>query len=151
MLAKGRPQDAGSPASLADVYVSEVMHRGVFTCSGETSLTEVASLMCRERIHAVVVSGVTADASSPDRHPWGVVSDLDLVGAALAKSEDVSAGEIAAMEFLTVEASETLEQAAHLMTEHEVHHLIVVESATGHAVGVLSTHDLARVIGSGTD
>ena len=151
MLTKGGTPDAGSSASLADVHVSEVMHRGVFTCSGETPLTEVAALMSHERIHAVVVSGVTAEASSRDRHPWGVVSDLDLVGAALAKSDDVCAGEIAAMEFLTVDAGETLEQAAHLMTEHEVHHLIVVESATGHAVGVLSTHDLAKVIGSGTD
>lgn len=52
------------------------------------------------------------------------------------------------MEFLTVDGGESLERAAQLMAEHEVTHLVVLDSETGHAVGVLSTHDLAGAIGS---
>jgi CBS domain-containing protein len=140
---------SGEPLpALSEVYVSEVMHRGVFRCSADTPLTEVARLMSRERIHAVVVTGIRAEDSSRDRHPWGIVSDLDLVAAALAKASDATAGKIAAMEFLTVGAGHTLEQAAQLMTEHGVNHLVVLDLQTGRAVGVLSTHDVAKLIGS---
>jgi CBS domain-containing protein len=52
------------------------------------------------------------------------------------------------MEFLTVNAGESLLRAAQLMAEHEVTHLVVIDPETGHAVGVLSTHDLAGAIGS---
>ncbi len=132
---------------LADVYVSEAMHKGVFTCSAGASLDAVARLMSHEHIHAVVVSGIAEDEAGED-HAWGIVSDIDLLRAALDGAGDASAGEIAAMEFLTVDAVETLERAVQLMTEHEVTHLVVVDPGTGHAVGVLSTHDVAGVIGS---
>jgi predicted transcriptional regulator len=104
--------------------------------------------MSNEHIHAVVVSGIAED-SHEDRNAWEIVSDLDLLRAALEGSGDLAAGQIAAMEFLTVDAAETLELAAQMMTEHEVTHLIVLDPQTGHAVGVLSTHNLAGVIGSG--
>jgi CBS domain-containing protein len=123
------------------------MHEGVFTCPADTPLASAAALMTEERIHAVVVSGVDAD-SLTDRHTWGIVSDLDLLRAALEGSADMTAGKVAAMEFLTVDADETVERAAQLMTEHEVTHLVALDPQTGHAVGVLSTHDVARVIGS---
>jgi CBS domain-containing protein len=136
-----------SSRALGEVYVSEAMHKGVFTCSADTRLDAVASLMSHEHIHAVVVSGA-AEVVHGDRQPWGIVSDLDLLRAALTGSTDLTAGQIAAMEFLTVSPAETLERAAQMMIEHEVTHLVVLDPEAGHAVGVLSTHDLAGAIGS---
>jgi CBS domain-containing protein len=133
------------PSSLDQVYVSEAMHTGVFSCSADAPLRTVAQLMSHEHIHAVVVSGI---ATAGARQPWGIVSDLDLLRAMLSGESDVTAGQIAAMQFLTVSAGETLERAAQLMTEREATHLVVLDLQTGRAVGVLSSHDLAGVIGS---
>ncbi len=134
-------------SALAETRVSEVMHAGLFTCSAATPLSSVAQIMSEQRIHAVVVSGVPTDPAGDD-HAWGIVADLDLLRAALAATGDLTAGQVAAMEFLTVDAGESLERAAQLMAEHEVTHLVVVDPETGHAVGVLSTHDLAGAIGA---
>jgi CBS domain-containing protein len=122
------------------------MHKGIFSCSADTPVDTVARLMSREHIHAVVVSGVAAELDG-DRQAWGIISDLDLLRAALTGA-DVKAGQIAAMEFLTVDATETLTRAAQMMAEYEVTHLIVTDPRTEHAVGVLSTHDVAGVIGA---
>jgi CBS domain-containing protein len=134
-------------SALSRTRVAEAMHEGVFACSEEASLASVARQMSEQRIHALVVSGVPTD-SGEDRHTWGIVSDLDLLRAELAGTRHLTAGQIAAMEFLTVDAGETVERAAQLMTEHEVTHLVVVDPQTGHAAGVVSTHDIARVIAS---
>ena len=147
MATKPNAPSGDLSSALAQARVSEVMHAGLFTCSADTSLSSVAQLMSEQRIHAVVVSGVPTDPAGDD-HAWGIVSDLDLLRAALAGSGDSTAGQVAAMEFLTVDAGESLERAAQLMAEHEVTHLVVLDPNTGHAVGVLSTHDLAGAIGS---
>jgi CBS domain-containing protein len=102
-------------------------------------------MMASEKIHALVVSGVAIDSRGDD-HAWGIVSDLDLMRAALAGLGDVGAGQVAVTEFLTVDAGEPLERAAQMMAEHEVTHLIVLDPRSGHAVGVLSTHDITGAI-----
>jgi CBS domain-containing protein len=137
--------EAAISSALTGTYVSEAMHKGLFTCTADTPLSSVARIMANEHIHAVVVSGIAIDPRGDD-HAWGIVSDLDLLRAALALSGDVAAGQVAAMEFLTVDAGESLERAAQMMAEHEVTHLIVLDPRSGHAVGVLSTHDIAGAI-----
>src|SRR5439155_19416560 len=77
-----RPRQAGGAAmtvtytELGTGTVGEAMNPGVLTCLPITPLRTVARMMARHRVHAIVVFG------SDDRlHPWGVISDLDLVGA----------------------------------------------------------------------
>ena len=70
-----------------------------------------------------------------DNRPVGVVSDLDVV-AAVAVGADCSAHEAAATEPLTVSADEPLRNAAQMMSEHGVSHLLVVDGAGGYPVGV---------------
>lgn len=145
MTTKRRTAGDDLQSALERAQVSEVMHAGLFTCSADAPLSSVAQVMSEQRIHAVVVSGVPAQPASDD-HAWGIVSDLDLLHAALAGGREATAGQVAVMEFLTVDAGESLERAAQLMAEHEVTHLVVLDPETGHAVGVLSTHDLAGAI-----
>jgi CBS domain-containing protein len=45
-----------------------------------------------------------------------------------------------------VAPDETLARAGQLMSEHAVHHLVVVEPVQGHPVGVLSTLDIATAL-----
>ena len=120
--------------------VKDAMHRGVFTCEREDSLSVVAATMVRERVHCVVVENRSDEAGAP----WGIVSDLDLVAASIVRDlDDQSAGGSAGTPVVTVSPKETLERAAQLMTEHGTAHLIVVDAKERRPLGVLSTLDIA--------
>ncbi len=126
-----------SETRLEHIRVHDAMHTGVLTTDPTTSLRVVARLMAQQRVHAVAVA-------DPDhaRRPHGFVSALDVVAAAAA-GIDESAGEAAATEVVTITSADSLDQAARLMTEHQLGHLIVVDPASGHPVGVLSALDIA--------
>jgi CBS domain-containing protein len=122
--------------------VGEAMTPGVLTCLPVTPLRDVARMMARHRVHAIVV------LADDDRlHPWGVVSDLDLVGAI---GTCANAGVVAASPVVTVTPDLALEQAAMLMAENQTSHLLV-RSDMGLPVGVLSTLDIARALAAGSD
>ena len=124
-----------SSPELAHVRVSDAMHHGILSCAPDTPLGEVAGVMAKHHIHAVAIS------SRRGGRPAGIISDLD-VAAAIASGEEPTASETAATEPVTVSANESLRRAAQLMSEHRVSHLVVVESASGYPVGVLSTLDV---------
>jgi CBS domain-containing protein len=120
------------------------MHAGVLTCPPETPLPTVARMMASYGVHAIVVTDLDPEGESDER-PWGVVSGLDVVRAAALASEEPTAGGVAGTEVLTVGADESLARAAQLMGEHELTHVIAVESS-GRPVGVVSTQDVARLL-----
>ena len=127
---------------LSQRRVDEVMRDGIVGCTAETPLSEVARLMSEHRIHCIVVGRLAVDGHGT-RFLWGVVSDLDVVRAA-ASGEDVSAGQVAATEALSVSTSDSLADAARIMGEHDVAHLVVLDERDQEPIGVLSTLDLAR-------
>jgi CBS domain-containing protein len=131
---------------LETARVEDVMHQGVVTCSLHAPMTEVARKMAANRIHCVVVWN--EPARNERAEVWGVVSDLDLVKIAAAQEPSTrAAGASAATPALMVAPGETLHRAAQMMAEHEVTHLVVVDPETAKPVGVLSTLDLASVLG----
>lgn len=132
---------------LGRIVVADAMHPGVLTCPVETPLRDVARMLTAYNVHCVVVFGSAEEHDEADERPWGVVSDLDLVAAALAGDvDDHTAGGAAASPVVFVSAGDTLERAAQLMTEHQSTHLVVVEPETFHPVGVLSTLDVAGAL-----
>jgi CBS domain-containing protein len=123
--------------------VGEMMTPGILTCTPGTALSAVAQMMAVHRVHAIVVFG---------RHesmlPWGVISDLDLVGAI---DSGANAGAIAASPVITVTPDDTVLHAAHLMSEHSTAHLIVVaDPASPLPIGVISSLDIVRAIAAGS-
>jgi CBS domain-containing protein len=129
--------------------VEDAMHRGVITCAKDTPLLEAARTMAELGVHCIVVTD-EAERAEPGA-PWGVLSDLDLVAATVRRVEDESAGTAAASPVVTVSPQETLDRAAQLMLEHSTDHLVVVDPLELRPVGVLSTLDIAAVVGaSGT-
>jgi len=54
---------------------------------------------------------------------------------------DMTAGQLAAREVVTIEPSESVSRAAQVMSEHDVSHLVVVER--GFPVGIISSLDIA--------
>src|SRR5262245_31358059 len=66
---------------LERVTVADAMHRGVVTCSRDTSLVTVAHLMAAKRIHCVVVVAAMPDG---DVKLCGLVTDRDVLAAAVS-------------------------------------------------------------------
>ena len=127
---------------MGTLTVSDVMHRGVVTCSPSAELGEVAEAMAEHGIHCVVAIDEGPPGEDDDRI-WGVVSDLDLVRGLRSKL-DLDAGNLADLEITTVAPEDTLASAADAMLQRRVGHLVVV--ADGRPVGVLSTLDIARAV-----
>ena len=119
-------------------YVRDAMHAGVITCERDTPLAAVAGTMAGNHIHSVVVT----DGSEI----YGIVSDSDIVAASGPDAEALTAGEVAATEVVTVSADAPLEAAARLMREHEVMHVVVMDSKVGIVVGVVSSLDIATAL-----
>jgi CBS domain-containing protein len=138
-----RPPDRRHAPRLDHVRVSDAMHAGVVTCAADTPLRYVARMMSEYRIHCVAVP----DIEGTETLAWGIVSDLDIVGAAAAGSvEGRTAADIAGTEALAISDDDMLDRAVRLMSEHKVAHLVVVSAASGRPVGVLSTLDVAGLL-----
>lgn len=125
--------------SFEHATVHDVMRHGVISCGPEASLRDVSRIMASYHVHAVVVA-LRQDV-------WGVVTASDVLQAAGTPRERLSAGEIAATEFVTVRPEATLDEAAQLMREHEVDHVVVSER--GEPVGMVSTLDIAGTLAWG--
>jgi len=110
------------------------MRPGVIACSPDTPLSEVAETMCSRHVHALAVAGVAGPAAI-------IISDLDVIGA-LATADDLAVHQVAMTEAVTAPRDAPLREAAQVMAEHGVSHLIVLDEANGRPVGVLSTTDI---------
>ena len=126
--------------------VADEMRHGLISCAPEAMLRDVARMMTTNHVHAVVV---LHDEPDGEATPWGVVSDIDVLGAASPGAEELTAGEVAGTPAVMVAPGDSLERAAQLMRDHETSHLIVVEPRTGQPVGVISTLDVAGALAWG--
>jgi CBS domain-containing protein len=120
--------------------VADAMRIGVLSCPPDVPATTVARMMATHHIHSVVID-------DGERLTWGVVSDMDLLSGARAGIDELTAGDIAVSEPVTVEPSLPLDDAVRLMAEHDTAHLIVADR--GRPVGILSTLDGAGVVAWG--
>jgi CBS domain-containing protein len=138
-----------SSATFLRSTVADAMQGGLIACAPDAGVTTIAQAMADESIHCVLVVGIERRERGGERLSWGIVSDLDLMGALQPGCEDASAGELAATDVLTVEPTDSLERAAQLMAEHETTHLIVTSPTTDRPVGIVSSLDIARLAARG--
>jgi acetoin utilization protein AcuB len=122
--------------ALDGVRVADVMTQGLVQCGPDTPAAEVAAMMAEHRVHAIVVAG--GDAG------WGVISDADLIRGAAEGAGELTAERLAASEPVTVKERAPLEDAAHLMMEHDTTHVLVVRA--GQPVGMVSSLDVAAAL-----
>lgn len=119
--------------------LGEFASTGILSCTPDAPLAEVAGLMARNRVHAIVV----VDDAYPEPP---VISDQDLTGAAATGHfDELCARDVAGTEALSLPASETLARAAQLLSDHRVSHLIV-RNERRDPVGVVSTLDIAAAV-----
>jgi len=127
---------ADAPNFLDSARVGDCMRAGIFTCDPHTPLRELAATMSSLRIHALALR-------APHGQRLPLISDLEVV-AGIALSDELQAGDLVAATAHTVSRIQTLRQAAQLMVERGASHLIVLDEASGHPVGVLSTTDILQ-------
>src|SRR5512138_335177 len=118
--------------------VSDLMHRGLLTCSKDTSLGQVAVLLTQHHVHALVVV-------DRDRRPIGLMSDIDLLAGewlsadneSLATMRKLTAGDLMSYPIIMVDCTMPLNEAARLMIEKDINRLLVTER--GIPTGVIAT------------
>jgi CBS domain-containing protein len=135
---------SAAAGTLTALRAGDVMHRGLVSCAPRTSLREVAALMAEHRVHCVITDGIVADPWGSESLVWAVISDADLVRAALVGDPATTAGELAATQPLTVEADDDLALVATALADHNSAHVIVVDDER--PVGVVSTLDIAAAL-----
>jgi len=130
--------------SMNDTIVRDWMHAGVITCKPEMPVAQVADVMDRNDISALVVVDDAGDA-------LGVISRTDLVNARFVEPymkhwRGLNAEHLMTKPVISVSMDTTIDHAVQLLNEKRVHRLVVVEKTTGHnrPVGILSVTDLAR-------
>ncbi|MEA2146664.1 MAG: hypothetical protein QOG59_2251 [Solirubrobacteraceae bacterium] len=144
-----RPARPSSSArDLSQASVADVMHAGISACDPTFTITAVARLMVDHRTHCATVSGIDAAPGREHRLTWGLIDDLDLLGAIHRGQLDWPASTILDTTPMAVRKSDSLAQAAELMVTHERRHLVVV-GPTGLPCGMLSTLDIAWVLANG--
>jgi CBS domain-containing protein len=126
--------------------VGDVMRHGVITCSADTTLRTVARMMSSYHVHAIVVTDANAAGGES---PWGLVSDFDVLRAAHAGAEELTAGQVSRSPALMVSPADALMHAADLMREHGTGHLVVISPSDARPVGVVSTLDVAGALAWG--
>ncbi len=125
--------------------VREFMHRGLITCAQDAKLAEVATLLRKHRVHAIVVTDAANQAA-------GVVSDTDLLAGewfgpgaeSLAIMRRMTAGELMTRPVATIPASSTAQEAAAEMRRLHLARLLVTDSAE--PIGVISISDLLAAL-----
>lgn len=134
--------------SLEHATVADAMHPGIVACAADAPITEVARLMAGHHVHCIAVMGISSDTHG-ESLAWGIISDVDLVRSGIRTSADEIAGAMALEPVITVELTTPLREAGELMLAHDASHVIVVDGGTQRPVGILSTLDIAGILGWG--
>jgi CBS domain-containing protein len=124
--------------------VGDAMHRGILSCPADATLTEVARMMSSHHVHSIVV-----EAPGDVRPVCGIVSDFDVLRAGMREDEPDTAGELARQPVLELETTAPLRAAAELMLSKLASHVVAIDPQTRRPVGILSTLDIAGILGWG--
>ena len=128
--------------------VADAMHPGILSCDAEATLPDVARMMCTHHVHCIVVGG-TADGQGEESPVLGIVSAFDVLRAGMRPDAADTAAELARQPVIKVETTSRLRDAAELMLAKGVSHVVAVNPQTKRPVGILSTLDVAGILGWG--
>lgn len=120
--------------------LADFCDRDVVTIDLDDTLHQAAARMATANVGALVVTH--------QGRPAGFVTDRDLVVKALAENADLSGLRVSAVmspHLMTVSKTATLSQAMHLMRDHQVRRLLIVDDGL-RMCGLLSVDDLIAKI-----
>lgn len=117
--------------------VDDVINPRAIVASADESVVAVAQKMTRERVSSVMVTGT-------DGKLCGLVTDRDLRVRVVSEERglDTPLTNVMTKDILTVSSDSLVFESLLLMTEHNIHHLPVVDD--GVPVAMLTTTDLVK-------
>ena len=116
------------------VAVAHVMHRQVYFAGPDHTVDHVRELMASKHIHALPVV-------TKNKKVVGIVTTTDL---ARHMEDDTPVKHVMSKLVATVAATDSVSEAARLMRERRMHHLVVTDE--GKAVAIVSSFDLLRLV-----
>ena len=128
--------------------VADAMHPGILSCAADTPLTEVARMMSTHHVHCIVVMGEAEDLQE-ESPVLGIVSDFDVLRAGTQTGGPDTAAELARQPIIKLETTAPLRAASELMLRESASHVVAVNPQTKRPVGILSTLDIAGILGWG--
>jgi CBS domain-containing protein len=124
--------------------IRNIMRRGIETIKDSDSAQQAANKMKDRNVSSLVVV-------DENGKPLGIVSERDLVTKVCTGNESVNMiknKEIMSSPLITIKPSSSLSEAADMMLQHNVRHLLVVDdSGNNHndaPVGILTPLDFTR-------
>jgi CBS domain-containing protein len=129
--------------SFDEAKVHDAMRVGVVSCRPETKLADVARMMAGYGIHSVVVHEIESASAL-----WGIVTSLDLAQAA-DQLGSLTAGDVASTDLVTIPSDRPLREAASLMADHRITHLVAVQPESGRPAGMVSARTIAAALAYG--
>lgn len=123
------------------MLVKTVMHRAPALCVPFDNANAIAKLMKRDGVDFMPVV-----ENEPTHMFAGVVTERDLCVRVLAEGKDSARtpiSDVMTRPGLCCRPGDTIEKAARIMREHQVHHLAVV-GGDGCVIGVISIDDVTR-------
>jgi len=118
--------------------VKQAMTKNVLVTNPTLSIRDAAKVMAEHRIGCLVVI--------EDEKIVGIITELDIIWKVVAGDKDpntTTVGDIMTKKVHTIQADQSLEEASHIMIEHEIKKLPVVEN--DHLVGIITATDLISV------
>lgn len=157
--ARGRSEERGRGASRSHVRCRDIMTRDVTVATRETSLQEVAAMMCDEDTGVIPVveraDTSTADADEGDARSntrtqgngklVGLITDRDVVIRAVAEGKDtraVRAEEVMTTDIHTAQPNDRVIDTIRKMGDKQVRRIPVVDN-DGTLRGIISMADVA--------
>jgi CBS domain-containing protein len=133
-------QPAEFTTSLADLIVGDLMSTEIIFCQAEDNLAQMAATMVSHGIHATLLEPPTGT------HPL-IVTDLELVQAALQRPSDTRAHDLASEPIPRIHDNASVDEAVAKMAELYVRHLLAVDPVSGRSCGVISSLDIVAALG----
>ena len=127
--------------------VADAMHPGILSCEPDATLTELARMMSTHHVHCIMIRAAT-DSPTDEPSLWGIVSDFDVLRAGMRPDGPDTAADLG-QPVIRVETTSPLRDAARLMLAKGAGHVVAVNPKTERPVGILSTLDIAGVLGWG--
>ena len=130
---------------MEDIFVGSLMTSPVTTVPADTPAKDAAAQMLEAGISSVVVV-------DEDDQLAGILTSTDFV--AIAAADDSAAAFSVAdhmtTDVVTTTAGASIEAVADLLIEHGIHHVPVVDGASG-VVGMVTTTDLTAYLAGAVD
>jgi CBS domain-containing protein len=124
-----------------ETSVADYMTTRMITMGGKDSMLDIAKRMAERNISSVAIT------DGKDRI-IGILTERDIVKivANSVSPKGITAGSLMSYPVVSIEKGSSVEDAARVMAQKKVRHLLVEDSSSRQTIGIVTVTDLARYL-----